>query len=466
MWNSGKILRVALLLKIRWTYARRKDTGPFFRERYKDLRYPSKSSTYWKSYRNLLYDDDNKSLGVFNVLSDNYWISTREEGIISAWDKSVDDDFVSTISMANSEKEGNDISTEECLRNLQRQYRVTDDDIGHRSALLTHNRFLFVCKLDERIQFYTLEKGKKDAQGFQSQAELYDKIKEVMNIRKTCLKNSKSEDAFKTWFDMIDKNSFLLHLNDTREENTPVIFHDLTKLRPVQCKRIELVTVTFLDGLVADEDFRNSYKWFYEEMSIKDAKDLRSLWNEVITSRKEVNMEKLVEVAMVQWLAYFFAETASKNLNFYEGDDAEYQMDDEIIELEKKRKWHQDSQGLLEEYKDMQIPEYVEEQADNARKTYSDALETALNSLNETGDYLDLRQELNNLRNTDLGEENDKGEEIVETTTERERGESINSDTRNIDKDVANRLLPDRYVFKVFRKSVFSSIFSSVAARK
>ena len=137
-----------------------------------------------------------------------------------------------------------------------------------------------------------------------------------------------------------------------------------------------------------------------------------------------------------------------------------------LLELEKKRKWHQDSQGLLEEYKDMQIPEYVEEQAYIARKTYSDALETALNSLNETGDYLDLQQELKNLRNTDLGEENDKGEEIVETTTERERGESINSDTRNIDKDVANRLLPDRYVFKVFRKSVVSSIFSSVATRE
>jgi len=404
MWDSGKLDGVGILLKTRWNYVVRKDMELFFRGRYKELRYPGRSSSkkYWNSYRKLLIDEDEKKLGVFNVLSDYFWVTTKDDKVIPAWNKAVNDDFGSTITMANSDKDSIDIKNEQCRKNLHRQYIVTDDNPAKRSALLTHNRFQFVRLLDELIDKTMLKKLDWSNQDSQKQNEYTDEIKKLYNVRKECVVNKRSEETYKSWFDMINKNSFLLHLNDTRDENTPVKSYSLLELRPFRCKRIELVTVTFLDGLVADDDFRNSYMWFYGEMSVKNAQDLRSLWDEVITSRESVDMDKLVQVAMVQWLAYFFAEIASKNLDFFSGYAKEDVVDDKDVNLQlrKKKKSYKAYQEVLEGYQksNMEIPLIVQEHAESAYQTYREALETSMKALGKgNGDYEDLEQELQGL---------------------------------------------------------------------
>ena len=380
MMKTGKLFRVAKLLERRWNYAKMDDMKPFFRGRYVTLRYPAKVDKSWKSYRRLLMNDDTKSLGVFHVMSNCYWINKKDSPeIISAWDKTVDKDFTTNICMQNSDNlKLADIDT------LKREYRVTDESPFFRSALLTHNRYTFVREILKMIEKKKASLLHKDFQTEEHQVKINKSISELYVYKD--LLNKKDLDQFNIWFDMVDFNSFLLHLNDTREGNTPIESYNILDLRPFKCKRIELVVVTFLDGLVADKEFRGSYKWFYGEMSTRRAKELRSKWNFVINCRTAVNLQDLVEVAAVQWLAFFFVEAVSKKFKFYDGLAVPKKVDDaaEVCKLNTNLKEfkadYANTINALQGYFDASenIPDSVKETALYNQRNYTKALDAAI----------------------------------------------------------------------------------------
>jgi len=379
MMKTGKLFRVAKLLERRWNYAKMDDMKPFFRGRYVTLRYPAKVDKSWKSYRRLLMNDDTKSLGVFHVMSNCYWINKKDSPeIISAWDKTVDKDFTTNICMQNSDN----LKLAD-IDNLKREYRVTDDSPLLRSALLTHNRYIFVQKILKIIEYKKDSLLKKENQHQAEQAKINKSILDL-SVYKEKL-NKRDLDQYRVWFDMVEFNSFLLHLNDTREGNTPIESYNVLDLRPYQCKRMELVVVTFLDGLVADKDFRGSYKWFYGDMTIKQAKELRSKWNDVINCREAVLIKDLVEVAAVQWLAYFFVEKVSQDFEFYEGEAVLKKVDDAEVRklnsnLEELKAIYLTTMTTVQGYTATGeiIPPHVKDTALQNQKNYMNALSSAI----------------------------------------------------------------------------------------